>query len=392
MKNLLKKLGTTLFILLIYMLGSSIPIPLAQTSQEFRQVLMDSPIGIMSFMSGGNLQHLSLFMIGLTPLMIAMMFVQLLTMMRLFYFDTLSTQQMMKIQQWCSLLFAVIQSLAITLGMHITTNSFKSIMVILMLTAGSMFVIWLGNMNMSFGIGGTITLIMFNIISGSTPNLIRAIKSLGQQPGGILWIGGTILTSFLILIFWIAFNRAYYPIKMINTMMSSKDKPLILPIGLNNGAMMTYMIGMSILMLPTLLVNRFGTRSFLVNPYFNVIVSGLLAFILFYFFTFVQFDPKQQAKTMLRSNNYILGIRPGEPTRKYLRQKLIMVSFPGALLNAIQLSFGLLGNQVLGGFAGLAIVPMNIIMIVMFMQGIKDQLLMLIFPLKYEQLLKEESL
>ena len=61
-------------------------------------------------------------------------------------------------------------------------------------------------------------------------------------------------------------------------------------------------------------------------------------------------------------------------------------------LNAIHFSFGLLGNQVLGGFAGLAIVPMNIIMIVMFMQGIKDQLLMLIFPLKYEQLLKEESL
>ena len=93
---------------------------------------------------------------------------------------------------------------------------------------------------------------------------------------------------------------------------------------------------------------------------------------------------------MLQGNNYILGVRPGEPTRKYLRQILLHVSFLGALLNAIQLSFGLLGGQVLGNFAGLAIIPMNMIMIVMFMQGIKDQILVLLFPLKYEKLMKEE--
>ncbi|GFI59388.1 protein translocase subunit SecY [Lactobacillaceae bacterium] len=388
--NLLKRVGITLLILIIYMLGCTIPVPLTSISSIYREVLANSSVGIMSFMSGSNLQRLSLFMVGLNPLMIAMMIVQLLMMLRLFYFDTLSTNQVMRFQQWLTLILAVIQSLAITLGLHITKTLLDSLAVTLILTAGSLFVVWLGNINMKFGIGGTITIILFNIISGSFPSLIRSVKLLSQQRYGIIMVVLAGIVGCIILVFWIAFNRAYYPIKIVNTMMSSHDKPIILPLGLNMGAMMTYMVGMSLLMVPTLLINVLGPRSIWANPYFNIAVSGGLAFVLFYFFTFVQFDPKEQAKTMLHNNNYIIGIRPGEPTKKYLQQVVLHVSFIGAVLNAIQLSFGLLGSQILGKFAGLAIIPMNMIMIVMFMQGIKDQLLMLLFPLRYAHLMKDE--
>lgn len=388
--NLLKRVGITLLILIIYMLGCTIPVPLTSISSIYREVLANSSVGIMSFMSGSNLQRLSLFMVGLNPLMIAMMIVQLLMMLRLFYFDTLSTNQVMRFQQWLTLILAVIQSLAITLGLHITKTLLDSLAVTLILTAGSLFVVWLGNINMKFGIGGTITIILFNIISGSFPSLIRSVKLLSQQRYGITMVVLAGIVGCIILVFWIAFNRAYYPIKIVNTMMSSHDKPIILPLGLNMGAMMTYMVGMSLLMVPTLLINVLGPRSIWANPYFNIAVSGGLAFVLFYFFTFVQFDPKEQAKTMLHNNNYIIGIRPGEPTKKYLQQVVLHVSFIGAVLNAIQLSFGLLGSQILGKFAGLAIIPMNMIMIVMFMQGIKDQLLMLLFPLRYAHLMKDE--
>ena len=245
-------------------------------------------------------------------------------------------------------------------------------------------------MNTQFGIGGTITIILFNIISGTLPNLLSSTGKIVGQSYGFLWLALIVLASFGLLVFWISLNRAYYPIKMVNTMMSSHDKPIILPLGLNMGAMMTYMVGMSLLMIPALLANVLGPQSLFANPYFEIVLSGILAFALFYFFTFVQFDPKEQAKTMLHNNNYIIGIRPGEPTKKYLQHLVIHVSFFGALLNAIQLSFGLLGSRILGKFAGLAILPMNIIMIVMFMQGIKDQLLMLLFPLRYARLIKDE--
>ena len=74
-----------------------------------------------------------------------------------------------------------------------------------------------------------------------------------------------------------------------------------------------------------------------------------------------------------------------------MKQKLLRVSFWGALLNAIQLALGLLGNQLLGKFAGFAVIPMNIVMLVMFMTGIKDQLLTLLFPSRYEKLMKKEG-
>lgn len=389
-KNLIQRVGVMLFILAIYILGCTVPLPLARVSATFRHVLAHSPVGIMSFMSGGNLQRLSLFMVGLNPLMIAMLIIQLLTMLRLFYFDTLSMNQLMKIQQWLTLAFAIVQSTAVTFGLDITKGTLNSLAVILMLTTGSMLVVWLGNMNMKFGIGGTITLILYNILSGSFPNLWHSIKLLGKQPHGALLLLLAGIAGCIVLVFWVSFNRAYYPLKMINTSMSSHDRPIIMPIGLNMGAMMTYMVGMSLLMVPTLLANVLGPGSLFANPYFNMVVSGILAFALFYFFTFVQFDPKAQAKSMLQSNNYILGIRPGEPTKKYLQYILVHISFWGALLNALQLSFGLLGGQVLGNFAGLAVIPMNMIMVVMFMQGIKDQILVLLFPLKYAQLMKEE--
>ena len=231
--NLLKRLGATLFILIIYVLGCTIPLPLVNISTTFRQILANSSIGIMSFMSGGNLQRLSLFSVGLSPLMIAMMIIQLLTMMRLFYFDTFSIKQMMRIQQWLTLIFAIIQSLAITLMLKLTTNLFTGLAVTLMLTAGSLFVVWLGNMNTQFGIGGTITIILFNIISGTLPNLLSSIGKIVGQSYGFLWLALIVLASFGLLVFWISFNRAYYPIKMVNTMMSSHDKPIILPLGLN---------------------------------------------------------------------------------------------------------------------------------------------------------------
>ena len=144
LNNLLKRLGATFFILIIYILGCTISLPLVNISTTFRRVLANSSLGIMSFMSGGNLQRLSLFSVGMNPLMISMMIIQLLTMMRLFYFDTFSIKQTMRIQQWLTLIFAIIQSLALTLMLNLTTNLLTSLAVTLMLTAGSLFVVWLG--------------------------------------------------------------------------------------------------------------------------------------------------------------------------------------------------------------------------------------------------------
>ena len=98
----------------------------------------------------------------------------------------------------------------------LTTNLFTGLAVTLMLTAGSLFVVWLGNMNTQFGIGGTITIILFNIISGTLPNLLSSIGKIVGQSYGVPLVGINCACKFWPFSFWISFNRAYYPIKMVN--------------------------------------------------------------------------------------------------------------------------------------------------------------------------------
>lgn len=389
--NLRRRVAVTLLTLLVYMLGSSIPVPFARFTKSFHHLLNNTPLSVVSFMSGANFQKLSLFMIGLNPLMIAMLVMQLLMMMKLFSLDSLSMRQMMIVQQIITFVLTLIQAVTLVIGLHLTSDIFQAIAVIIILTAGSLFVVWMGYMNMEFGIGGTITIVLFNMVTMSLPNLEKAVKAIQTLSHPVFWIVALVAVGVLAIVFWNAFGHAYYPVKTINTSMSSNAKPIIVPIGLNTGAMMTYMIGMALLMFPTMIGSLLGQGSIFANVYFDAIVSGIMAFGLFYFFAFMQFNPKEQAKQLRNSNNYVLGIRPGKPTQNYLKQKLIRVSFWGALLNALQLTFGLLGNQLFGKFAGFAIIPMNIVMLVMFMTGIKDQLLTLLFPSRYEKLMRKEG-
>lgn len=276
MKFFYRRLGFTMFVLLVYMLGCSVPIPFAKITRSAHQMINTSPLSVASLMSGVNLQHISLFTVGLNPLMIAMLFIQLFTMLRLFYFDTLSMPQMLTVQQVLTVILAAAQSFSVTVALHLTSGAYHVFVVTLILTAGSMFVVWLGVMNIQHGIGGTITIILFNIINLSLPNLIRSVRYLKRMPYANLWILALVLVSLALGIFWIAFNRAYYPVKVVNHTMPSYTKPMTLPIGLNMGAMMTIMIGMAILMMPTMLGQYLGPKSIFANITFDAVLGGEL--------------------------------------------------------------------------------------------------------------------
>lgn len=390
LKILYRKLTFTLFIIFVYMLGSSIPLPFARVTKQFLHLMHSTSSSMMAFMSGANFEQLSLFMVGLQPLMIAMLVIQLLMMTGLFGFDTLSNSQMMIAQQWVTLAFSIIQSSFITIGFHLTKSIFQAVAVVIILTSGAMFVTWLGNMNSKFGIGGTIAIILVNIISGSIPTVRKAVQQISKLPNSWMWLTGLILLSLVLLVFWIAFNKAYYPLKTVNISISSKDKPVLIPIGLNMGAMMTFMIGMALLMLPTMLGQMLGPKSFLANPRVDAVLSGIITFCLFYFFSFMQFNPREQARAFRDGNVYIPNVRPGEPTRRYLSRIMWSICLPGAVLNTIQLVFGLMGQQFLGKYAAFTIIPMNIVMMVMIIGGMRDMLLTMIFPQKYYKVSKTE--
>lgn len=211
LSNLRRRVAVTLLTLLVYMLGSSIPVPFARFTKSFHHLLNNTPLSVVSFMSGANFQKLSLFMIGLNPLMIAMLIMQLLMMMKLFSLDSLSMRQMMVVQQFVTLILTLIQAITLVIGLHLTSDILQAIAVIIILTAGSLFVVWMGYMNMEFGIGGTITIVLFNMVTMSLPNLKKAVQGITTLGHPAFWIVALILVGILAIVFWNAFGHAYYP-------------------------------------------------------------------------------------------------------------------------------------------------------------------------------------
>lgn len=386
-----KRVGWTVLILSIYLLGMQIPLPYAQITAAYRRLLLQSPISIVSFYTGANLSRMSLFMVGLTPMMTGMLMLQVISYFRIFGTETLSVRQMTVVQQFMILLFAIIQSAALTIGFGLTKSIYQALAVIIILTAGSMYVTWLGMLNAQRGIGGTILLILVNILTGTFPNVRQSVNNLLTVPNGKWLLTLLIIVGLLIAQFWLAFMRAYYPIKVVDTNESSRKKPQILPLGLNSGAMMTIMIGMAIVMMPLVLGSFLPQYRFLTNPYFDTIFGGVVTFVLFYFFAFFQMQPESTARSMRGNGIYILGIHPGRPTQVYLRNKIWQVCFLGACLNTFTMVFGMLGPRFMGKFSAFAIIPMNVMMVLLFMSGVQEQVALYLIPRQYEKTNAKEN-
>lgn len=389
LKVLIRRLGVTFLIIFVYVLGSHIALPFAAVTEQYKNMLASTSISIMSMISGANFMRLSLFSIGLNPFMIAMLVIQLLMVSKLFAFDALSMQQVEMSQQLMIFVFTLLQATVFTFSLDLGREISQKLMIILVLTAGSLLVTWLCFMNIKFGIGGTSPIILLNILTTSTPTLLDSLKKMSKLNHFGWYLGLLAVGSLFLIYFLLAFTHAYYPLATINTSLPSTSKPIIIPLGLNMGAMMTYMMGMAVLTTPALLSSFLGPDSIFNNSTFQAVVSAILSFVLFYFFTFMQFNPKDQAKMLRNSGCYIVGIRPNRPTQRYLSKILRIVTFPGALLTAFQLTLGLMGPRILGQYAGFAVLPMNAVMLTMFMNGIKDQVAILLFPHRYYKLQKE---
>lgn len=153
-ERLAKRMGFLLLVILIYVMGTYIPLPAAQITSQYQAAMRDTSLSVMGIMSGANFTRLSIFSIGLNPFMIGMLVMQLLGMIKIFGLDALSSAQMQTVQQVIILLISIVQASFLTFSLLSTRNVGRDIFIILVLVAGSMLVTWLCFMNIKFGIGG----------------------------------------------------------------------------------------------------------------------------------------------------------------------------------------------------------------------------------------------
>lgn len=389
-KGFLKKALFTVMAIVVYSLGNQIPIPLVKMTVEYQTMIRHYHMSMLSILTGANLPDLSLFSLGFSPYMAAMMIIQLLVMMKWSIVEEISQRQLMYLQNFLSLLFALIEAAIIANGFSLAAGSdhlLKVLMIIVTLTAGAMFVQWLGNVTTIYGIGGMVVLIVGNMLHSNMNRLVLPCRQLLKMKNGIWLLAALIIGSLLIAWLTIIFHAAHYETKQIQISLPSQIEPAVFPIGFNLGTMMTFMLGMSFLVIPSLVASLFKMPAFWSSPKFQIGFAIVMTFLIDYFFAFVMLSPRQIAKGMRHSGNYLLGVEIGRPTRRFIRRRLVLFNFFSALVLGL-----LVGLQIAGSLLApkiwqpLYALPISIVMIVLFMESLVEILNEMMIPKRYQKL------
>jgi len=376
--DLRKKILFTLGILAIFRLMANLPIP-GISSTKMREFFEGAQIfGLLNLFTGGALDKLSVAMLGLGPYITAVIIMQLLTMI----FPSLEKlykeegeQGRQKFNQYSRILtvpLALLQAYSMLMLLQrqgiIESLSWSLILMSsLTVTAGAMFLMWLGELISEKGIGNGVSLLIFAGIVAIVPVQIRQII-LTWEPSLLPSYLAFFAVSFFIIAGVVLVNegRRNIPVSYAKRVRGTKiygGVSTYLPLNVNPAGVIPIIFAMSILLFPGMIANFLtgssgvlGTIAFALKRFFeNVWVYNGLYFVLIvlftYFYTAVTFDPKAIATNLQKMGGFVPGIRPGESTAKFMHFILNRV----LLVGAIFLGFIAVLPSVVGSLTGITI-------------------------------------
>ncbi|MHB8303408.1 MAG: preprotein translocase subunit SecY [Acidobacteriaceae bacterium] len=368
--DLRKRVLFTLGMLAIYRLGSHIPTPGINTKllEQFFQQNSGSSLGLIDMFSGGNLRRLTVFALGIMPYITAAIIFELLTVV----YEPLARLQKegdmgrKKITQWTrymTVALGVVQSFAIALTLVHGSGSVPYVtnpgvgfvlMTVLTLTAGTTFVMWLGEQITDRGIGEGMSLLIFAGIVVGIPNGIGDLveKARTQAWGAftvpaLLLLVGVMLAVVAFIVF-VERSERRIPVQYAKRIVGRRlmgGQSTHLPLRVNAGGVMPVIFAASILSAPLLFANMsFGGFSFHDSRFFGPIFDALrvgepwyellycVAIIFFaYFYISIIFRPDDIADNMRKYGGFIPGIRPGKRTADFVNDILTRITLVGAL-------------------------------------------------------------
>lgn len=374
-KDLRVRILFTLGVLFIFALGNSITIP-------GMNVITDD-IGFLELfnaMSGGGLKQFSIFALGVMPYITASIIIQILQMDIIPYFKELKEMgeegriKIAKITRYVGLAIAFIQGFfypMMFLGK--SGDPMMYFRIALILTAGTAFLLWLGDEITNKGIGnGTSLIIMAGIVNTLPSMFVNVFESLIPNASNTLiaWLSfGLFVLLYLGIIVGVIFVQEAerrIPIQYSNRSSSSYGgRQTFLPLRLNSAGVMPVIIASVIMGIPSIInyfVKNEGVKSFINNYLSTTKPVGFIIYILLiiaftFIYTFLTINPEELSKNLNKNGGYIPGIRPGTETKKYISKVLSRITFLGAIfisvLAALPTIFtsisGLSSNIQLGG-------------------------------------------
>ncbi len=358
--ELKKRIWFTLAALLVYRLGTYIPLPginLEAVADLFRQN-QSGMLGLFNMFSGGAVGRMAIFALNIMPYISASIIMQLMTAVspRLEELKKEGEQGRKVINQYTrygTVMLAVVQAYGISVGLESAGNIvadpgwFFRISTVVTLTGGTVFLMWLGEQITARGIGNGISLIIFAGIVAELPSAIVGMLELGRQgalsTSLILAVIAMAIGVIMLIVFVERAQRrllVQYPKRQVGNQMFQGDSSH-LPLKLNTAGVIPAIFASSILLLPITLANFSGgsggdwltTITTLLGrgqPLFLLLYGGGIAFFAF-LYTAIVFSPKDTADNLKKNGGFIPGIRPGERTAEYIDYVLTRVTVVGAI-------------------------------------------------------------
>jgi preprotein translocase subunit SecY len=346
------------FALLVFRALAAIPVPgidLLRLEQFFAN---NEFFGLLNLFAGGGLSNLSIVMLGVGPYITASIILQLMTVlfprMKALYHEEGEAGRR-KFNQYSRMLtvpLAAFQAFAyLTLltrqGAIAPLSPFEIGINILVITAGSLLLMWIGELITEFGIGNGVSVLIFAGIIAGLPSIASQILFTydpAQIPVYLAFLAATVLV--ILGVITVTESERPIPItyaKQSRGTVSYGNIPTYLPLRLNQAGVMPIIFALSILLFPQMLFGIFSGRSGFMGDLFthytaftqNLLLYGIAYFLLVFFFTFfytaVTFEPETVATNLQKSGAFIPGVRPGTTTNEYIGSIMTRVTFIGAL-------------------------------------------------------------
>ena len=339
-----KRVLWTLFFLFIYCLGNQLVLPFVDLKNAN---IFGGAIGSLAFssaMMGGNLRSMSLFSVGLSPWMSAMILWQMFSFSKKMGLKNLPIEIQDRRRMYLALGIAIVQSLAVSLNLPIVSGVNASLAIFMntiLLIAGTFFLVWLSDLNSLFGIGGSIVILMASMMANLPYQIMDSIEKLGIGWNVLLPL---ILFSLVFLYVSGVVQRARYRISINKINIHNRFKQYsYLDIMLNPAGGMPFMYAMSLVSIPQYVFmliqfihpeNKWTSgaiKALTVGQPLWLAVYLVMLFVLGLAFAFVNVSGDQISERMRKSGEYIYGVYPGQETSAYINHLVLRLGFIGAL-------------------------------------------------------------
>jgi preprotein translocase subunit SecY len=359
-----KRIWFTLGALLVYRLGTYIPLPGIDPAawEQIFQTNAGGILGVFNMFAGGGIHRMAIFALNIMPYISASIIIQLMTTVspeleRLKKEGEQGRKVMNQYTRYLTVLLAAVQSYGIAIGLEgfgqtvTDPGLFFRISTVITLTGGTIFLMWLGEQVTARGIGNGISLILLSGIVAQLPRAIAGTLELGRQgalsTGLILAVGVMAIAVIAFIVFMERAQRRLliqYPKRQVgNRMFEGQSSHL--PLKLNTSGVIPPIFASSLLLLPTTVANfnagqipdwlaaitaQLGHG----RPLFLVLYVVLIIFFAF-FYTAIVFNPTETADNLKKHGGFIPGIRPGERTAEYIDYVLSRITVIGAAYLAV---------------------------------------------------------